>query len=81
MSLGIHFNRKHIYENMWDFLRDLNDTMTYQEIVELSELHFSLDSAIMYPMAWSICKLYGKQKYRDILNRCILQWFETMKKV
>ena len=61
---------------MWDFLRDLKDDLTFEDVLKLTDLHFELDCAIMYPMAWSICKLYAKPGPKQLLEHTMGAWFK-----
>lgn len=82
MNSGTHFNRKDIYDNMWDFLRDLNNINDdiYVNILDLTTTHFEEnDKALAYPMMWALIKKYAKEHNKIKLDIAIRTWFENQK--
>lgn len=83
MQSGTYFNRQNVYDNMYDFIRDIRQLNTQQkeqlfmEILDATTTHFQdTDKALMIPMIWSIVQRHCPEETRHLLTIAKEVWFE-----
>jgi len=80
MNEGVWFDRDNIYNNMWDFMRDVEKSdKSYESILDLSQIHFEYPGKVMfYPMIWSLVSRYSKEPVKSCLVSAIECWFKKI---
>jgi hypothetical protein len=83
MNSGEYYNRKDVYDNMWDFMRDIKQVESdiYNSMVDLTTTHFEEpEKPIIYPMIWSHVKKYANEEVKKKLTIAIETWFTKQSK-
>ena len=88
MQTGTWFNKQDVYNNMYDFIRELNtkELVTknrdevYEAVVDSTTTHFTVtDKALAFPMIWSVVEKYLNER-QNLSARFITTakevWFE-----
>ena len=85
MQSGTYFNRQDVYDNMYDFIRDISkrklDTKTkeelFQEVLDATTTHFQdTDKALMLPMIWSIVQQHCTGEILYVIATAKQLWFK-----
>ncbi len=88
MESGTWFNKQDIFDNMYDFIRDINTrSLTgktreyiYEQILDASTTHFECsDKVLFFPMAWTIVETYlvnNTRKEAELIKIAKEVWFE-----
>jgi hypothetical protein len=90
MDTMVHFDRQNVYDNMYDFSRDLlkqmaqQDTITaqsvYSTVWELTPIHFGeYDSVLQFPATWKlIIKEVDEVLVQALLEVAVSVWLCQM---
>ena len=85
MQSGTYFNRQDVYDNMYDFIRDISSRkldkhpreQLFNEILDATTTHFQdTDKALMIPMIWSIVQRHCTGETLHVLTAAKQVWFE-----
>ena len=85
MQSGTYFNRQDVYDNMYDFIRDISSRkldqhtpdQIFQEILDATTTHFQdTDKALMIPMIWSIVQRHCTGKTLQYITTAKQTWFK-----
>jgi len=91
MESGTWFNKQNIFDNMYDFIRDINTRSLnnktreyiYEQILDASTIHFECsDKALFFPMAWSVVEIYlvtNTRREAELISIAKEVWFEKLK--
>lgn len=83
MNSGVYYNRQDVYDNMWDFMRDIKkiENNIYVSVIDLTTIHFEEpEKPLVYPMIWSMVKKYAKDDVKKKLDIAIETWFMKQSK-
>lgn len=83
MQSGTYFNRQDVFDNMYDFIRDIKKLDTqqreqlFEKILDATTTHFQdTDKALMIPMIWSIVQKHCTGETLRALTTAKEVWFE-----